>query len=381
MTARANKMFIVTLRIIDNYRIAREAARLRRLAVALSTSSRSSCATPLRWQQSVCQPIEISERKAGVQVRSVLEATAITEFVEPPESLDYMEGMFHAGSRGGSLLIYSTLILGQRSSSRPATDSVTMRLVPVGLVAKHFVLRAVQPFRHPSTVMHVRCARAQAVHDPASIRADVRHHPAMPVLSILRRAHLRISRVLLILCRWGRGNDGRRHNSAALEPQPLLLEQAANLGEYLLRQWMPLEKMAKVQYRRFIQYVMSKQFDSHKSAHRLDVVEGILGLRIRQVELALHEVDTQHLLHRLRQRPVLRLRVVRLNQRQQSVPGNHRVHFHPKLLAACHLSLLFPRDRGKRRLLHRSNSSTASAHCTHYRSFRNTCAELPQVFK
>jgi hypothetical protein len=57
-------MVIGTLKIIEKSRIALEASRLLRLAVAFSTSPRSSGATPLRWQQSASQQIEIGERKA-----------------------------------------------------------------------------------------------------------------------------------------------------------------------------------------------------------------------------------------------------------------------------------------------------------------------------
>jgi hypothetical protein len=70
-------------------------------------------------------------------------------------------------------------------------------------------------------------------------------------------------------------------------------------------------------------------------------------------------------------------RLVRLDQRQQPRARNHCVHLSEKSLAARDLALLLPSNRGKRRLLHRSISSTAAAHCTQYRSFNNTCAELP----
>ena len=80
-------MVIGTLKIIEESRIAREAMGLQRLAVLFSASLRSSGATPLRWQQSASQQLEIGERKAGVQACAVLHQTAITDFVEPPRFL------------------------------------------------------------------------------------------------------------------------------------------------------------------------------------------------------------------------------------------------------------------------------------------------------
>src|SRR5882757_6827059 len=211
-------MVIRTLTLIENYRAAHEASHLRRFEVAFSTARRSSGATRLRWQQSASQQIQIGKGKAGVQACGVLHQSAITDFVEPPESLDHMKDMLDSGSSGGAPSVYEPLIGGQCNARRSAIDAVadalrqrrlTMRLVPVGLVAEHFAFRAMQQFRHLSTVVHVRCGRAQAVDDPASIRADVRLHAEMPVLSLLRLAQLRIARTLLILRRWGRGNDGR----------------------------------------------------------------------------------------------------------------------------------------------------------------------------
>ena len=52
-----------------------------------------------------------------------------------------------------------------------------------------------------------------------------------------------------------------------------------------------------------------------KAAHRLDVVQRVLRLWLRLIEPVSHEIDAQHLLHRLRLRPVTCLRVMRSDQR------------------------------------------------------------------
>ena len=51
--------------------------------------------------------------------------------------------------------------------------------------------------------------------------------------------------------------------------------------------------------------------------------------------------------------PLPGLRVLRLNQRQQPLPGDHRVHLGQEPLPPRDLPLLLPRHRCKRRLLHR----------------------------
>src|SRR5690606_19689280 len=61
----------------------------------------------------------------------------------------------------------------------------------------------------------------------------------------------------------------------------------------------------------------------------------------------------------------------------QSRPGDHRVHLAEKSLTSRGFALALPRQRGKRRLLH-AYISTAAVHCTQYRSFMVTCAEVPK---
>ena len=205
----------------------------------------------------------------------------------------------------------------------------------------------------------------------------MRLHAKVPVLTLLGLVHLWIARACGVLGRGRRGDDGRIHDRAALEQQPLLLKQRADLSKDALSQVVLFQKVAKAQDRRLIRNVVPEQLNAGKTAHRLDVVERVFGLRVRQVEPVLHEVDAQHLLHRLRLRAVTRLRVMRLDQRQKSRPWNHRVHLSQKTLAARDLALLLPGNRGKRGLAHRSINSAAAAPCTQYRSFKRTCAELP----
>ena len=284
---RAINMSVGSFKIIERYPIVGAASRLGLLLGAFPISLSSSGATPLRRQQSASQQVQVGERKAGVQAGGVLHQPAITYLVEPPESFDHVKGMLNAGSRGRSASIDPALILAQRSLIRSPIDAVAnalpqshlaIRGVPIGLVAKHFALRTVQQFEHLRAVGHIRRRRAQAVHDSAPVRANVRFHAKMPVLSFLRLTHFRIPASLLVLGRGRRGNDGCIHNRAGLQQQPLLLEQATDLCKYLLRQFVLLQKMAKAQNRRFVRYVMPKQFNARKAALSIRCRTGSLRL-------------------------------------------------------------------------------------------------------
>src|SRR5882724_5272021 len=349
--------------------------------------SQSSGATPLWRQQSLPQQIQVRQGEGGVQPCRVLSRSTVAHLAKSPQALDHVEDMLDTGPSGRAPTIEEPLILAQSPGANgapidPIPDAgrqraLAMRLVPVGLIAKHLALRSVQELGHLRAVVDVRRGGAQAVDDPAPVGADVRLHAKVPVFTLLGLAHLRIACALPVLGRGRRSNDGRIHNGAALEQQPLLLEQGSDLGKDLLGQSMLLQQMPETQDRRLVGYIVSVQLDAGETAHRLDVVQRVLGLRVRQVEPVLHEVDAQHLLHRLRLRSVTRLRVMRLNQRQKLVPWNHRVHLGQKTLAARDLALVLPSYRRKRGLPHRSFNSTNHAQCTHYRSSMPTCAEIP----
>jgi hypothetical protein len=123
----------------------------------------------------------------------------------------------------------------------PVTDAsgqgaLSMRLIPVGLVPEHLALLSMQQFGHLRDVTDVRRGRAQTVDDAVPVAADVRFQAKMPVFTLLRLTHLRITRALLILGRRRRGDDGRIHDRAALEQQSFLFKQGSDLGKDLLSQ-------------------------------------------------------------------------------------------------------------------------------------------------
>src|SRR5208282_5897772 len=231
------------------------------------TASRSSGTRPLWWQQAASQQIQIRQREGGIQPHGILRQSTVANFAKAPQALDHMEDMLDARPSSGASTVNEPLILAQRPSGGTPIDPVAdagsqgglaMRFIPVGLVAEHLALFSVQQLGHLRTVVHIRRGRAQAVHDAAPVGADVRLHPKMPVFSLLGLAHLWIARLLFILRRGRRSNDGRVHNRPGLQQQPLLLEQRANLSENPLSKLVLLEQVAKAQNRRLVGNIMTK---------------------------------------------------------------------------------------------------------------------------
>src|SRR5262249_12305654 len=82
----------------------------------------------------------------------------------------------------------------------------------------------------------------------------------------------------------------------------------------------------------------------------LAVIDRVFGLRVREVEPLLQEVNPQHLLQSQRLAAIAGLGIVRLDQLQQTRPRNHRVHLRQKALTPSPFPLRAPGHRSKRPL-------------------------------
>ena len=210
----------------------------------------------------------------------------------------------------------------------------------------------------------------------APVSANVQLHPEMPLLALAGLLHLRIAFLRRILGRWRRRDDRGVHNRARLEQQLLLLQQLADLGEQLRGQLMLLQQVAKSQDSRLVRHQIHRQVNARKPAHRLAVVERIFHRRIGQVEPLLHEVDAQHPRHRVRRTTLHRLRVVRLDDRQQPRPRHHRLHLGEELRSARDFRLERPVGRSQRGLFH-IHGPLVRAKESNHRSDLRGCAEFP----
>ena len=87
------------------------------------------------------------------------------------------------------------------------------------------------------------------------------------------------------------------HYCSLPEPYSLLRQMALDLLEQTLSQIVPLQQVAKVEYRALVGNVL-QQPQPGKAPHRLRVVQQVLHGRITQVVAQLHDMHPQH--HRQR---------------------------------------------------------------------------------
>jgi hypothetical protein len=103
-------------------------------------------------------------------------------------------------------------------------------------------------------------------------------------------------------------------------------------GEDRLRQVVTLEQMAEVEDRRLVGDSITAELQSRERAHRLDIVERLLGARIGEAVPLLQAVDAQHGDERERPAPALRahLRIMRGDQRLERIPRHDGCHLSQK---------------------------------------------------
>jgi hypothetical protein len=140
---------------------------------------RSAPTRSLCWHQATSEQVQVRQRKGGEQARGVLGQSAVTNFGKSPQMLDDPKGVLTASSGLGANLIDVALIIRERPRLGAATVDpiadplgqrrLTMRLAPVGLVAKHLCLIPVQQLVHLADVGLRRIGGDQAVHDAAFV--------------------------------------------------------------------------------------------------------------------------------------------------------------------------------------------------------------------
>src|SRR5882672_12895295 len=143
-------------KIIGTVRLGGFLARSPGLSRALCRSVRSRETRPLRWQQSSAQQVQVRQGKGREQPCGVLRETPVAHLVEPPQALDHVKDMFATCASPRAQSIDRSLMLGERPARGAPVDAIadaqrlgalSMRLVPVGLIAEHFALLPVQELR------------------------------------------------------------------------------------------------------------------------------------------------------------------------------------------------------------------------------------------
>ncbi len=181
-------------------------------------------------------------------------------------------------------------------------------------------------------------------------------HAEVPLPALAHLVPLRVAFPALI---FGRGRclqDGRVHDGAGADLQPMLGQIRVDPGEEALAQLMPFEQMTKLAHRRLVQRGLAAKVDTDKAAHRRRLVERVLNRRIGQVEPLLKQVNPQHPFQTDRRPSLIRVRVMRLDQRHQLRPRNHLLHLRKKLRAPRRPPKPLKATRHRQRLLLHTHS-------------------------
>ena len=338
-------------------------------------------------QQPSSQHVKVREGKHSESPHRVLVNASVAYLGKAPQTLDDVERMLAARTRSRAAAVDRALMLIELARVRgPSVHAVSnagvfalqpVLFAPVALVTIELGLLAVQQLLHASDVGFVRRAGRDTVHHASPVGAHVQLHAEVPVLALPGLVHLRIALGFLVLGRAWRCDDRRIDDRARSEQQPSPLEQTANLGEDRLGQPVLLQQMPEAQDRGLVRDRVLGELDAGEAAHRLDVVERVFSLRIRQVEPLLHEVHPQHPLKPQRRPALACLRVVRFNERAQPCPRHHRIHLRKKSLSASRSTLGGPGHRGKRRLFHLVLPVFRADALFLQTRFTGTCSEFP----
>ena len=207
--------------------------------------------------------------------------------------------------------------------------------VPVLGTLLHSLVACVAPRRRLSAMQqrsrlrHVACVgrrRRQAVRQTRpGVHPDVRLHPEIPLLALLRLMHLRVPCAAPVLRRRRRVDDARVNDRPRAQPMAARRQVRIDLLEQTLAQAVLLQQMPEVQDGGLVGQRL-RQPQPHETPHRLHLVEKVLHPRVAQVVEQLHAVNTQHHRQRVRAPTAPRLRIERLDPSLQPLPGNQLVH-------------------------------------------------------
>lgn len=159
-----------------------------------------------------------------------------------------------------------------------------------------------------------------------SINADVRFHPEVPVIVLLRLVHLRITLAILVLRRRWRGDQHGVSNGLLAHHQTLLGEVSVDRIEDLARQIFCFEQVTKLEQRRRVWRRLAARIDADGSANGLAVVDSLFNAFVRKTEALLGHIHPQH-----SRQPdwwtanAFDLRIERLDQFVQLAPRCHAI--------------------------------------------------------
>src|SRR5665213_2932326 len=243
-------------------------------------SSRISCGSSLRCQQSAPRGEQIRKRRQHPYMMSVLEQSAEANLTEAKYALDRPENMFHpcANLRLQSVRLADPLVdatvapiglVGQILCHRCYTRQ-DISLASIGLIAPHPRLFSVQQVRQRFLVSDIGCRDLYRVNDLRSaVDANVYFHAEIPLLALLDLVHLRVAIPVLVLRR-ARGVDNRRiHDRAIAHFDATRGQMSVNDLQYTGAHVVLFQQMPELADRGLIRRGLGAKVHAHKAAHRV----------------------------------------------------------------------------------------------------------------
>src|SRR3954464_14328892 len=293
---------------------------------------------------------QIGETAAHRQTLRVLRQPAIAHLGKAEHTLDYQKRMLDFGAHLGLRAVLAALhfIYDAAMAVAPVGEVLGVRRViadhvflpPIGLIAIHPRLVAVQQPAKQLCVMHVCCGGLHRVDQLGlAVHPDVQLHPEIPLLTLPRLVHLRVPCLGFILgrtrCRDDRGiDDGAARHFQAARGQVLVHAIEQRLAEV-----MALQQVAEVEDRGFVGHRLAAEVDADEPAHRQRVIQRLFRRWVGQVEPVLQEVQPQHSFQANRRPAVASSWVERFNDGAQLAPGNNLVHLCQEFRAASLLAV------------------------------------------
>jgi len=317
---------------------------------------------------------QIAQCEQRVQLRRVLGKPSIAHFHMAELALDDPERVFHLGP---DACLYVFELVHDRAQRRALVQDLAFaraqRYVPVHInalslfalgnalvsrVSEHICFFAMHQRTGLRHVVDVGSRTHHGVHQARiGINTDVRLHPEVPLIALLRLVHLGVALAAAVLGRTGRGYQRGIDHRALLEQQSLGCERGVDRGQHLHAQVVLLQQVTEPQNGALVGQALLAHVQPGEFAKHRRVVQRFFHRRVRQVEPLLQEVDAQHGLDRKRRATAFGAGCgcVRRNQRHQFGPRHHQVHLVEELALARPLRLALVSALAQAHLFHAVN--------------------------
>jgi len=294
-------------------------------------------------QQSSSRHIQIHQPTGHKQTGGILDQDQVTYLGEAKDLFENQKRMFDLCPHLRFGFVPGFVIIKQRTLAAALLMgkvillgrlyTVRFTLARIGRIAPDARLIAVKQITQQLSVSVGRGRRDRMNQLGLSADTNMRLHAEVPLVTFLRLMHHRVTGFVLVVGRAGCIDDGRIHNRASVNYQPVFLKIAVDLYKQLIAQIMRFEQMSELADRGLVRCGFTPMVDADEAPHGARVIQGFFHRRIGQIEPVLQKVDAQHAFQADRGAArTFRLWVKRLDHFAQVTPGVNLLHSIEKLL-------------------------------------------------